>query len=344
MKSVLRFSSVLAFAALVGCSQNQQPTTPQANDTPQNLTANSPSASAVDLTKIKAEFDRRVAEHKARLAQAGSTNSLAKSNPKITVPDDYATIQEAVDAAAAGTKINVKSGSYTEDVVVDKANLEITASGKVTLNGSFTLNANGITIHKFKIIATSFNSVVGNAVSGAEIEDNTFSGGFFPIVFFSSINCTIKGNTISGATNGMGLSDSDNNTIDENTVTATGGDIGILLQSGSDDNVVSGNTCKFFGRAGILLQDTGAGNQLKDNVCNNNTYGIEILASNNNTIGSDNTANANNQYGIFLRFGASNNTIKKNKAKSNTTCDIFHDGSGSGNVLSKNTAGCTSGF
>lgn len=33
MKSVLRFSTVLALAALAGCRENQQPIAPQANDT-----------------------------------------------------------------------------------------------------------------------------------------------------------------------------------------------------------------------------------------------------------------------------------------------------------------------
>jgi parallel beta-helix repeat protein len=336
--SITRFTLALALTALVGCSQLEKPVAPQANDAPQNLTAHSPSASAVDLTKIKAEFDRRVAEHQAVLAKKGKGGG----KNKITVPDDYATIQDAVDAATEGAKINVKSGSYTEDVVVSTPNLEITASGKVTLNGSFTLNANGITIHKFKIVDPD-NGVIGFSVSGAEIEDNTFSGGYFPIVFFGSTNCKIKGNKISGATNGIGLDNSDNNTIDENTVTNTGGDLGIVLQSGSDDNVVSGNTCKFFDFAGIWML-TSERNQLKDNVCTNNRYGIELVGSNNNTIGSDNTASANSQYGIYLHFNSSNNTIKKNKAKGNTTCDIFHDGSGSGNVLSKNKADCVSGF
>jgi parallel beta-helix repeat protein len=71
-------------------------------------------------------------------------------------------------------------------------------------------------------------------------------------------------------------------------------------------------------------------------------WGVLLISSSNNTIGSDNTASVNSQYGIYLSFSSSNNTIKKNKAKGNTTCDLFHDGSG--NILSQNKADCVNGF
>jgi pectin methylesterase-like acyl-CoA thioesterase len=39
----------------------------------------------------------------------------------ITVPDDYPTIQAAIDAASPGTVIQVRSGTYNENITLNKA-------------------------------------------------------------------------------------------------------------------------------------------------------------------------------------------------------------------------------
>jgi pectin methylesterase-like acyl-CoA thioesterase len=38
----------------------------------------------------------------------------------IRVPDDYPTIQAAIDAASSGYNINVSSGTYFEHLIIDK--------------------------------------------------------------------------------------------------------------------------------------------------------------------------------------------------------------------------------
>ena len=45
----------------------------------------------------------------------------------LKVPDSYATIQEAIDAASAGDTIKISKGKYTENIVVDKS---LTIRGK----------------------------------------------------------------------------------------------------------------------------------------------------------------------------------------------------------------------
>ena len=51
--------------------------------------------------------------------QSDSTFSLTPSKV-IRVPDDYPTIQSAIDAASSGYNINVSSGTYFELLVIDK--------------------------------------------------------------------------------------------------------------------------------------------------------------------------------------------------------------------------------
>lgn len=315
MKSILRFSSALPLAALVGCSQNQQPTAPET----------------------------------ASLAEEASLSSLEKSLPKITVPDDYATIQAAVDAAVGAMKINVKSGTYTEAVNVNKPGLVIGATGTVTLNGNFSLtaDADNVTIRNFKIFPPAgVYGINALGVTGGKAEDNTVTGGSVfeaGIVYQSSTGCTIKGNTLSGCDFGIVFSSSSGNTIDENSVNNCGA--GIVLQTDSDNNKVSGNTVSASASTGLQLVFGSDLNSVKDNVCNGNgQYGIFLDEANNNTIGSGNTANANGVNGIYLSATANNNTVKKNTASGNTACDITNLAGNSGNVFIKNSAGCTSGF
>lgn len=324
MKSILRFSSVLALVALIGCSQNQQPTAPET----------------------------------ASLAEEASVSSLEKSLPKITVPDDYSTIQAAVDAAVGAMKINVKSGTYTEAVNVNKPGLVIGATGTVTLNGNFSLtaDADNVTIRNFKIFPPAgVYGIYALGVTGGKAENNTVTGGSsieFSIFYKGSTGVTIKGNTVSGCKFGIALKNSSGNTIDENTSTgATGatGSIsssGILLQDDCDNNKVTGNLCTGNSRGISTISLAGAtcdNNEFKDNTCNNNTVNGIDLRFLNNSIVSGNTANNNSDSGIVVQPSSNNNTVKKNTSFGNAYCDIIN-GDGTGNVFVKNSAGCTSGF
>lgn len=96
------------------------------------------------------------------------------------------------------------SGNSAEDIFVSTANLEITASGNLTVTGSFTLEANGITIHKFKIVNNDFSGVFGYEVSGAD---------------------------------GIGLWDANNNTIGSDNQANANAAYGIVLNTS-----MSGNT------------------------------------------------------------------------------------------------------
>jgi parallel beta-helix repeat protein len=54
------------------------------------------------------------------VSAAGQARGAQGALASIVVPRDFPTIQAAVDAAAPGSTINVKSGTYTEEVVIGK--------------------------------------------------------------------------------------------------------------------------------------------------------------------------------------------------------------------------------
>jgi len=195
----------------------------------------------------------------------------------ITVPDDYATIQEAVDAASQGTTIFVREGIYYETVMIGTGGLSIKTKGnhgghdrehsgngnrhdddddgEVLLNGGFMLmeGADNVKIQKFTIdISTSFfqGGIMATGVSGFQSVENTILGtGVFGIQGVSVDHMTISENNISGMEWGIelmsidfiGSGSSNNNKILENTITGITFFSPLLLQGNCDHNQIKGN-------------------------------------------------------------------------------------------------------
>jgi len=79
-----------------------------------------------------------------------------------TVPGDYATIQEAINAAGVGEVITVNAGTYIEDLVIDVTDLELVTTEGAVIKGIATgtapgmpanikIDADGVEIHGFTI-------------------------------------------------------------------------------------------------------------------------------------------------------------------------------------------------
>ena len=124
----------------------------------------------------------------------------------IRVPDDYSTIQAAVDDASSGCTIQVSSGTYMENIVIGKDDITLIGESKnITIidgGGSgkcIHITANNIDISRF---------MIQNGVDGVYIE--------------SSTGCVIDNNRISDHCDGIYLSDSNNNTITHNIITNNG--------------------------------------------------------------------------------------------------------------------------
>ena len=166
----------------------------------------------------------------------------------------YSNIQDAIDAANESDIIYVYSGTYNENLIVNKPlTIQGYGSGTKTINGvnsnmhTVKIETSNVTISGFTIqneigSANHYSCVLLNLVSNCHIYNNILRKGENGIYLVSSNSNTINGNTIENNNQyGMIFSNSDNNKVYDNTIRENGND-GVYLVSGSSSNKIYQNT------------------------------------------------------------------------------------------------------
>ncbi|AKB85842.1 S-layer protein domain-containing protein [Methanococcoides methylutens] len=264
----------------------------------------------------------------------------------ITVDDDgvsdYSSIQAAVISATLGDTIEVQSGIYYENVVLDK---ELFLKGigfpLIDANGNGTgisVIANNCTIEGFNITESGTDWNGGDADSGIKIKsanntilNNKVNSNQYGIFIFTASNNTIESNTISNNEEGIYTFISPMNFIDNNTLSYNSNK-GIYISS--SDNISVYNNTVSSNSYGIYL-DQSANCVLEDNIVFSNVDGIWLRVSYTNAL-INNTVFENSGDGIYLSSSCSN-TLTGNTLTSN------HDGfylysSSTDNIFTKNIA------
>ena len=282
------------------------------------------------------------------------------------VPDDYSTIQEAMDAVCQNGTIIVKAGEYNENVLVDKPGLLIKATGDVTVNGCIYLFpvADKVGIYNFKInpdgpSENAYNGIYGYDIHQGQIINNTIVGigdKGYGILLENSSNILIKNNQVSDFTWGIvfisydGVRSSNNNIIQNNSVTGITAASCVGLEGDCNKNLISNNQIHDNAspaNAGICLKGDGSmlpdNNTLEFNTLTNNYYtGIWIVNGTNNTVGEGNICS--NTYGVdgigfYFSAGVSKTIVYDNSVTDNTVCDIVYE-NGSEITFVNNNYGC----
>lgn len=258
------------------------------------------------------------------LVTASSIVPTRADSECIRVPEDYPTIQEAIDEANPGDTIIVSEGMYAEGPIFITKSLTITADGHVEVdglgNGSvFTVSADNVTIKGFTVkhsgLGWARSGILLNRVQDCIIEGNTATNCSSGISLVFSHRNEVKENTATkNNINGIYVRWSNWNEIEENNVS----DNGVLPASGrgmllerSNGNVIRRNTANNNFWTGILLMFYNDENMIEENTAINNRNGIYLGRSNNNLI-VGNVLRQNHWAGIKLRLASNNNLIVGN--------------------------------
>ncbi len=175
--------------------------------------------------------------------------TVVASADTIYVPDNYSTIQQAVNNANNGDIIIVRDGTYTENVEVNK---RLTIQSE---NGSANciVNAASSFYPVFDITANYVN-ITGFTVKGA-----TFRAG----IYIDGVSyCNIKNNNLMNSQSGIYMSSSSSNNIINNTI--SNNKYGIYMSSSSSNNV-SCNWVHNNSDSGFYLSDGSTGNTIEHN-------------------------------------------------------------------------------
>ncbi|MCW4019242.1 MAG: right-handed parallel beta-helix repeat-containing protein [Candidatus Bathyarchaeota archaeon] len=268
-----------------------------------------------------------------------------KASNTIIVPDDYPTIQEAIDNSNANDTIFVKSGNYSvsgyDGLLIDKSLSLVGESSQNTIInvGQYRYGRDGIRIKADNVTVSGFTINGGGTPIGIDIEDSYSNVPMNCKIFNNSIhNCgvaidaygstgktkyppsylTISGNILSGNDRGIYMSAS-NSTIIGNTIDSNK-DVGIII----DDCVflwVSNNTISNNGFAPYA--GNGGGVRLR-------WPGPFYITRN--------TITCNHGYGIAFEEFCNNSTIWRNEISKNDRgiCEYFVYDGGFGNVVYEN--------
>ena len=254
------------------------------------------------------------------LPQAGMA---AANGVVVYVPDDYPTIQQAVDGAAAGDTIIVRDGTYHENVVVDKALTIQSENG----TANCVVSAANPDDHAVEVTASLVN------ITGFTVQNAT--GVEKAGIYLEAVEqCSISSNDVTNNYGGIWLDSSGSNTLMSNN--AHDNVYGIIVDSFSNNNALMNNTASNNGYIGFGAA-VSSNNTLTNNAANGNSnYGIYLDGSGNNDL-TGNTAEDNAVVGIYLE-SSSSNTLTGNDA-GNNTCSIYLGPSSDNNTLTENNVG-----
>ncbi|MFH1014196.1 MAG: PKD domain-containing protein, partial [Thermoplasmatota archaeon] len=161
------------------------------------------------------------------------------------VPSEYPSIQVAIDAANESDTIYVSSGTYNENVIINKS-LTLTGeeSSNTIISGSGThtiqVTSNNVAISGFKIQNTDSDKacIFLSLVTSCIISSNIVKNGGNGIYLVNSNSITIANNTAIESNNiGIYLSNSNNNEIRGNNISNNNVN-GIFLYSNSNNNTI----------------------------------------------------------------------------------------------------------
>ncbi|UCE29021.1 MAG: right-handed parallel beta-helix repeat-containing protein [Candidatus Bathyarchaeota archaeon] len=266
----------------------------------------------------------------------------------LLVPQQYPTIQAAVNAAGNGDIIEVDAGIYPENVVVNKTvtingdsatNTIVDSGGEDTVfnilednvelcnltirnGGSYSgvtiyYPYDGLTIRNTRIIDNTVGVVISDA-DGNTIEDNVFiNNQMYGIDVIESSNTIIRNNQISESAFGIEISDTSSSQVINNTVSDTS--YGIYVPYSNNGNI-SANT--LTSNSWNIYLTYSNSNIIGYNNILGGAVGCQLMYSEDNTV-SDNTVDGSS-YGIYLGYCGANTVSTNILSQTDWGLDLYN--------------------
>jgi parallel beta-helix repeat protein len=206
--------------------------------------------------------------------------SMAES-ARLTVgfdEEDYRSIQDAVEAAHPGDRIEVSAGLYRENLIIDKplslvavGQAIIDAGGDYVKGSALKLTADGILVEGFTV--TNSTNTAGDPYAGAGIE-------------IRSANNILKNNTVrNNYRSGIKIFSGKNNTIINNSI--QNNYEGVLMAESANNKVMSNKIMNNSG-SGVTFIMSSFNNSVQGNIISDNLVGITSEGSGFNKISPNN--------------------------------------------------------
>ncbi len=220
-------------------------------------------------------------------------------------PGNYSTIQSAINAANNGDTIFVYSGTYAENIVIDKT-LSLMGEGRNTtsivgnnMKETVEITGESIILREFTIKNDGTQDGIYTSTSDHNITNSVFTTTSKGIHLYYSSGNTITGNLFFGNTDsGIYIDVGQNNTIRDNEFynnTKEG-----LYLTGCGTSIIQRNTIHNNG-VGIYAYQA-EGNIIRDNIIESNSYGIHFAG--------------------MITIHSNFNTISHNRIDDNTVCGL----------------------
>ena len=263
------------------------------------------------------------------LALVGFGGTLAEAKT-LKVPSKYATIQEAIDAASAGDTIKISSGTFTENIVIDKK-LRIRGKSKTRLvaaddgEPTVTIAADDVELKRLDIRGGSFGVASDNASNlrllSLKVRDATADG----IFLRQSDNALVsKCRSFDNGGNGIFLEINSPGAVSviQKCRAYRNASNGIKLEQGHDTRVES---CRVYENAntGIRVFEMDDAH-IKKNRVSENAIGLAVIGRSTDCVVEDNVFSKNQSLGFLV--GESIGVARNNRSEKNKVGFFVEDG------------------
>jgi parallel beta-helix repeat protein len=183
-----------------------------------------------------------------------------ESETTIHVPLNFTTIQAAVDNANSSDTIIISSGTYAENLIINKSLTLIGEDRDTTIvdgqgvGDAISIRSDSVTITGLTVINNG-TGIRGNAIAvdhhgGIIVDATKLAGSDYGLSLLYCSNSVFSNNVIINNTYGIELINTNNNVFSNNTI--SGNDEGIAFDITNNLNVFFGNTLSNNGEGAII--------------------------------------------------------------------------------------------